>query len=183
MKILILDGQPDANDVQYAGYLRQLVQRLRAGNHSVTHTIIREQSIKYCTGCWSCWWKTPGRCFVQDDSQQICADTIHADFLLFASPVIMGFPSALLKKTQDKLIPLLHPYIQIVHKECHHRKRYESYPKLGLLLQKSPDTDAEDIKIITDIYDRFSLNFRSTLDFTMTTEQPVEEVFHAINHL
>ena len=45
------------------------------------------------------------------------------------------------------MIPLLHPYIELVKGECHHKKRYSKYPKLALILDRDhdPETDDEDI--------------------------------------
>jgi hypothetical protein len=97
-----------------------------------------------------------------------------------ASPVMMGFPSALLKKALDKLIPLLHPYIKLVNGECHHRKRYDRYPLLGLILEKSGDTTEEDIRIIGHWFDRFSLNFRTRVVFTTANGRATREVMDAI---
>jgi hypothetical protein len=36
--------------------------------------------------------------------------------------------------------------------EFHHRKRYDSFPNLALLLQMEKDTDSEDIAITKEIY-------------------------------
>lgn len=27
---------------------------------------LAELKISHCVGCWTCWWKTPGRCIYQD---------------------------------------------------------------------------------------------------------------------
>jgi len=183
LKIFLLDGHPEANQEGYDSYLRALVNSLTSKNHVIKKSSIREQTIKFCTGCWSCWLKTPGECIFKDDSQAICRDYLNADFVLFASPIIMGFTSALLKKAQDKMIPLVHPYIEFVQGECHHKKRYPHYPKVGLLLHKSENADEEDIQIITTIFQRFVLNLRSEYCFTTTTDQAVEEVCDAINAL
>ena len=183
MKILILDGHPEQINSSYENYLQDLTTRLKKERHSVSKIIIRTKSIKFCTGCWRCWVKNPGECFVKDDSHFICREVIHSDFVLFVSPVMMGFTSAVLKKAQDKLIPLLHPYIEIVNNESHHRKRYTTYPKLGLLLDKSKDTDEEDINIITDVYKRLALNFKSNLYFSEIMNNNIKEVCHAINNL
>ena len=183
MNIVIIDGNPDANDTEYENYLDSLARHLMDSKHIVKRMRLREMKIKYCIGCWSCWVKTPGRCFVSDDSHEVCREYIHVDFVLFSSPVIMGFTSALLKRAQDKLIPLLHPYIVIDQNESHHRKRYDSYPGIGLLLKPSRDTDREDIEIINDIYHRFALNFKSTLSFSKNMNDNIEEVANAINSL
>jgi hypothetical protein len=53
----------------------------------------------------------------------------------------------------------------------------------GMLLEKGPDTDVEDIQIISDIHSRTMLNFKSSLAFTKLTIDPVEEVADAINRI
>lgn len=183
MKILILDGNPNSGSEQLDHYLKGLNEMLISNDFTVERIRLDDRDIKYCTGCWSCWVKTPGECAFKDDSHEVCRQYINSDFVLFASPAIMGFPSALLKKTMDKLIPLIHPYIEIVNGECHHRKRYDRYPKLGLLLEQSGDTDDEDIQIISDIFKRFAINLRSELCFSKTTTESMEGVFDAINHI
>ena len=50
--------------------------------------------------------------------------------LLFV-PHSKSFISAKLKTVNDRSIPLVHPYIEIVNDECHHIKRYDEYPKLA----------------------------------------------------
>ena len=62
----------------------------------------------------------------------------------------------------------------------HHSPRYDNYPLAGLLLEKSVDTDDEDIRIISDIQQRTALNFKTTLAFTKLTTEAVEEVAAAI---
>jgi hypothetical protein len=176
MKITILNGNPDAGNVVFDGYLARLSNVLASDQHEVVVWELREMDIQYCTGCWGCWVKTPGECIAVDDSRDVCRAVINSDFVLFASPVIMGFYSALLKKTMDKLIPLLHPYIVVDQGEAHHLARYDRYPVLGLLLEKSGDTDDEDIEIISDVHSRTALNMKSRLSFTRLTLDPVEEV-------
>jgi multimeric flavodoxin WrbA len=110
----------------------------------------------------------------------MCRAVINADFVLLASPMTMGFPSALLKKTVEKLLPLIHPYIAVVQGEAHHRSRYDKYPLMGLLLEKSGDTDAADQQIVSDIFSRTALNFKTQLAFTELTSTPVDTVAEAI---
>jgi len=178
MNISILNGNPDPGNTAFEQYLDELVERLGA-EHSVRRFDLREMDIHYCSGCLGCWVKTPGECVTKDESADVRRSVIHSDFMLLASPLIMGFPSALLKKMVDKIIPLIHPYFVVVQGEAHHRARYDRYPLVGLLLQRENDTDETDIRLITDIFSRTSLNFISRLSFTRLTDQPVEEVAHA----
>jgi hypothetical protein len=51
---------------------------------------------------------------------------------------------------------------------------------LGLLLQKEADTDDEDLRIVTELFGRTALNFKSCLAFAYCTDQPVEQVVRGI---
>ena len=183
MKITILNGNPDSSHTAFDRYLADLESTWAAEQHQVTTLELRSLKIHYCTGCWGCWVKTPGQCLATDDSHQVCRAVINSDFVLFASPLIMGFVSAPLKKTMDKLIPLVHPYIVVDQGEAHHLARYDSYPLLGLLLEKGPNDDETDVAITGDIIGRTALNLKSRLAFTKLTMEPLTEVARAINGL
>ena len=96
--------------------------------------------------------------------------------MIFASPLIYGFTSALLKKLTDRLITLIHPYIFQISGECHHEARYEKYPDFGLLLQRENDSDDEDIEIVRNIYKRISISLHSEMKFMQWIENPIEEI-------
>jgi hypothetical protein len=182
MKIVILNGNPAEENLPFDHYLRDLNSKLTDKGHQCELMTLRELTADYCTGCWSCWVKTPGRCIFADDSDRVCRAVINSDFVLFASPVLMGFLSALLKKFMDKLIPIVHPYTTVVQGEIHHRHRYvpKVYPLGGLLLEKTPGTDSEDIEIIHGIQNRTMLNLKTRNVFTMLTDQAIEDVADAI---
>jgi hypothetical protein len=179
MQILILNGNtPHRRSLD--DYLERVVDALRSAGHGVNVLCLRELDIRTCTGCWSCWVRTPGECQFRDDSHRVCREYIAADFVLHASPLVMGTVTALLKTANDRLLPLLHPYIELVQGECHHMARYERYPLVGLLLQKGAGHDDEDVEITRDIYRRDALNMKSRLCFTLLTDDEPEEVARAI---
>jgi len=109
MKVTILNGNPDHQNIAFDAYLDQLTKNLIADQHQVTRLNLRDMDIHYCIGCFGCWVKTPGECRSADESQVVCRAVISSDFTLWASPLHMGFPSASLKKVMDKSIPLIHP--------------------------------------------------------------------------
>ena len=183
MKITILNGNPDQSNNAFDQYLKQLTQILIAGQHQVTQLNLRDLDISYCIGCFGCWVKTPGECRSADESEQVCRAVINSDFTLWAAPLQLGFPSALLKKALDKFIPLVHPYIVVDQQEAHHLARYERYPRFGLLLQKEADTDDDDLRIVTDVFSRTALNLKSRLEFRHTTDQPVAALVAAMTTL
>jgi multimeric flavodoxin WrbA len=180
MKIHISNGNPDASNQEFESYLEQLERLLVGQGHSVTHAVLREMDLRGCNGCFDCWVKTPGECILPDDGPQLRQMAIQSDFHLLASPLRMGFPSALSKTGLDKSIPLIHPYFVVDHGEAHHRPRYARYPRVGLLLQSEPGTDERDLQIVADIFSRAALNMKSKLEFVSLLQSPVEGLAQAI---
>ncbi|MCB2210367.1 flavodoxin family protein [bacterium] len=185
MNVTLLNGNPDTSETDFDDYLASLAHQLETAGHNVSSLTLRELEARYCTGCWACWVRTPGLCIHEDASREVCRHVIQSDFVLFASPIIMGYMSATLKKFMDKMIPLVHPYITVANAETHHRARYAKadYPAAGLLLGRTPGTDEEDIDIVRSIHERTMLNLKTHSAFTLLTDAPVEEVANAINHL
>lgn len=182
MKITILDGNTDPNAVEYENYLAKACTALNAAGHTVNHIQLRNFDLRYCTGCFGCWVKTPGECVTVDDGPKIRPAELHCDFLLWAAPLVNGYPSAKLKQMMDKSIPLIHPYIAVVHGEAHHRKRYDRYPLAGLLVGPEADTDAEDLRIVEDMFRRTALNMKSRLCFMHQVGDPLDELVKDISN-
>ncbi|MCD4753172.1 MAG: flavodoxin family protein [Anaerolineaceae bacterium] len=175
-KIIILNGHPKGEDQAYLQYIEALVIALGEDGASVECLNIYEKNIRYCTGCWTCWWVTPGRCIFHDDMEEIYRMVMAADQLLYIGPMVAGYVSAETKRAMDRMIPLLHPYIEVVQGECHHRKRYDRYPSLALIVQQEADSDEEDMAILEELMTRLALNFRSQCDYVHTMAEGIEEV-------
>ena len=175
MRITILNGEPDAG-TDFDLYVRSVAVGAGARGHDVQLLDLRDLDLKGCSGCWGCWVKTPGECAKRDDSAVVCRAVIASDLVLLASPMVMGFTTALLKRAADQMIPLLHPYLVIEGGEMHHRARYTRYPLMALLLSPSPDTDAEDLSITEHLWARMARNMKSRLTFTAVADRAPEEV-------
>lgn len=183
MKITVINGHPGPDPQALDATLVSLARRWEARSHQVTSYVLRELDIRPCIGCWSCWWKTPGLCGVADDTHGLRADYLHADLVLLASPLILGFPSALLKTVIDKLIPLYHPYIELEGGECVHRPRYDRYPAVATLLQPAPQDTAEDLDVVQRYFERFTFHFRSRLLTQLTTRDSLDAVVREAERL
>ena len=179
MKIVILNGSPASSPME--DYLLKLQSQLEEQGDQVANLTLRDWDLKYCTGCWGCWVKTPGLCQADAASQEMDRIIINADFVLWASPLKMGYLSERLKMALDKHLPLIHPYMDVVHGEAHHLKRYHKYPRVGLLLETIPLSDPEDVRLTTEICTRTALNFKTALYFSLTTEVSVSNLVEKIH--
>jgi multimeric flavodoxin WrbA len=175
MRIILLNGESNHASA-FQKYLSLIMKRLAESGHSATLFNLAELNLKGCSGCFSCWVKTPGECAKRDDSLRICRAAINADLVLLASPLVMGFTTALLKRAADQLIQIIHPYFVIQGGEVHHRARYERYPKFALLLGAGCDSDTEDIEITTALWARTARNMKSRMVFNALSNRPAQEV-------
>jgi len=182
MKVTILDASSQ-KDADLKNYVTWLTCNLKQKNVEVKHFPLPEMHIKYCIGCWDCWWKTPGECVHKDDMVQVYPEIVRSDWLIFVSPLIAGFVSSTLKKVNDRMVALIHPYLKIIQGECHHRRRYPHYPAMGMILEPERDTDDQDLEIVSAIYQRLALNFHSVLHFVKTTQKDPENVVKEITNL
>jgi multimeric flavodoxin WrbA len=184
MQIIILNGNPEAENKGFDDQLAEYQHRLGNSGHIVRTLLLREMKLGFCRGCFKCWHTNPGVCNIDDDIKYVHKAVINADLVVWASPLSKGFCSSLLKKVQERMIPLLHPYVELVNGEVHHRKRYDHYPCFGMIVQKESDTCSEELQIVRQIQERYALNFRSRLNFFITTEMPVSEaVYETQQHI
>ncbi|PKP33088.1 MAG: flavodoxin family protein [Bacteroidetes bacterium HGW-Bacteroidetes-17] len=178
MKTILIDCNPDKADIVSENMVKRTEQIFKNQGQNTQRINIRDLDIRFCFGCWDCWVKTPGKCTIKDEMHLIHQAVINADHVIFLSPLKMGFITTEMKKIQERLIPMLLPNIDIVEGEFHHKKRYEKYPGLSLLMLREINTTDEDIKINQDIFKRFALNFRSEVLFSTTYGYQFEEVIY-----
>jgi hypothetical protein len=177
MKITLVDGSPST--AQNQQFTTDLAIELNKLGHQVFLFRIREKNIKYCNGCWTCWWKTPGMCVHHDDMPELYRSYLASDLVLHYSPLLMGFVSSLLKTVNDRSVPLVHPYGELVQGECHHRARYDTYPLMGLIVDPL-DADAEDLQITKTLYERMALNLKTRLSYFSTSLRPMDDLVYEI---
>lgn len=182
-KIVILNGEPGNNKDSISDYLQNLEVELQTDGKEVKSYHLNKLEVKHCTGCFDCWLKTPGICRFNDDVEEVLRNIIHADLLIFASPLIMGMYSAFLKRFQDRMIPILHPYLEMVNDECHHKKRYPKYPDIGFIFDEN-DATREEIENVHFIHQRMALNMRGDLLlFTSVQQKNYKELSYEISHI
>ena len=91
----------------------------------------------------------------------------------------MGHVSSLLKRSHDRVLPLLLPYFRVYDGELHHPLRYDRSPDLAVVVDRN-GADDEDMQLVERSYRRFSLNMHSRLRYFSTMDRPVEEEVDAL---
>ena len=163
MNILVINGTPDNGWIEYEKEMTRVFDDLSI-EHRISVFTIRDMEINYCKGCFGCWVKTPGKCFYRDGMDEILSKYPKADMLLFISPLKAGFLTSETKKAMDRIIPTVLPYIKVFNNECHHPKRYDNEPIIGLLVFEK-GAGNEFFEINCAVIDRLAINFHASRTF------------------
>ncbi len=159
MKALILNGEKTEglclNEIS-----KSIKEELVDNNFEVEEIILKEKDIADCLGCFKCWVKTPGVCIIDDYGREVAAELIDSDILVYLTPIVFGSYSYQLKKSLDRMIPLISPYFKKINGEIHHKKRYRAYPSiLGIgIIDKENNNQSQ---IFKELVERNSINFHS----------------------
>jgi len=97
----------------------------------------KKLKIKPCQGEFHCWLKTPGKCFQDDDMNQLYPKLVSADVLVFATPVYVDGVSGPMKNLMDRMIPVVQPFFEVRDGHCRHLTREGHSESAGLVLVSS----------------------------------------------
>ncbi|MCF2138460.1 MAG: flavodoxin family protein [Candidatus Lokiarchaeota archaeon] len=169
MKVLLLNGSTLKEHSQQK-FFDFLVEYLNSLPIDLQIIHLKDKKIAYCNGCFYCWVKTPGKCIIKDDSEEIAKKIIQSDLLIYFTPITFGGYSSLLKRALDRQICLISPFFTKIKGEVHHKKRYNKYPSLlGIGYQKqttNPQMSGNDLveqQIFSKLLKRNSINFYSPI--------------------
>ena len=101
--ILIVSSSPRKNSNSEALALA-FAEGAREAGHEAELISLRGKTVNFCRGCFVCQEKQ--RCVIRDDADEICQKALHADALVFATPIYYYEMSGQLKTLLDRLNPL-----------------------------------------------------------------------------
>lgn len=117
MNILIINGSPKGKESNTYKLTNAFLEGMETGlqdarqNHEVhiEELQVNRLNIKPCLGCFSCWNKTPGKCCIQDDMQEVIAKLLWADVTIWSFPLYYFTVPGGLKNLIDRQLPMVLP--------------------------------------------------------------------------
>lgn len=76
----------------------------RQAGHEVEKVSLKDKTIGFCKGCLAC--QKTGSCVIRDDARAIVEKMLHADVLVFATPIYYYEMSGQMKTMLDRANPL-----------------------------------------------------------------------------
>ena len=127
---------------------------------------------KFCTGCFGCWLKTPGKCVIPDAYQCMGERLSRADELIIISKCSFGSYSSKIKNILDRSISYVSPFFVIRKGEMHHKPRYDNKLTVSVLFYGADITEAEK-ETARSLVTANALNLNGQVGFVRFMEEAV----------
>lgn len=106
MKILALNGSPRGAKGNTEIILEKFLNGCRKSGAETEVIYLSEKNIKHCTGCFTCWTKTPGKCIHRDDMEELLIKVSKSDVIVYATPLYYYTVTGIMKDFMDRMLPL-----------------------------------------------------------------------------
>ena len=118
MNILVLNGSPKgkrSNTYQLASaFLEGISQKTKEQGNAAPEILeldVNLLDVKPCQGCFFCWNKTPGQCYIYDDMRMVLEKLLWADVTIWSFPLYFFNVPGHLKTLIDRQLPLMLPFM------------------------------------------------------------------------
>ena len=111
MNVLAINGSPRLKQSATFHILDHLLAGMREAGASTDLIHLREHRVQPCTGCFSCWVKTPGQCILKDDMAHLLDKLAWADLTVYGTPLYHFSVTGLMKNFIDRTLPLIEPWL------------------------------------------------------------------------
>jgi multimeric flavodoxin WrbA/putative sterol carrier protein len=134
MKVMALNSSPRGGGQSKTEImLKSLVEGLVEAGAEVEVVDLRKKKVNNCSGCFSCWTKTPGTCIHQDDmTQELFPKWLESDLVIYASPLYHFTVNAEMKSFIERTLPILEPFFMQQDGRTYHPLR-QKHPKVVVL--------------------------------------------------
>ena len=123
MNVLVINGSPKGERSNTMKLVRAFLDGAGCGDAKTID--VTNINIEPCTGCFSCWNKTPGTCVIRDEMSEVLAGLIAADIIIWAFPLYYFSVPGKLKNLIDRQLPLILPFMDDKNESGGHPLRYD----------------------------------------------------------
>ena len=133
MKILVINAAPRMERGNTQMMLNPFLVGARHEGAEIDIALLARKKITPCTGCFTCYAKTPGTCIHSDDMPALIERIRSANMMVLATPIYLDGMTSLAKIFIDRLVTFLDPHFEPDQEGLRHPLRWEFPEKLFLV--------------------------------------------------
>ena len=163
MKITVFNGSPRGEKGNTHIIVEEFLKGAREIGAKFENIFLIKKKIKPCLGCFDCWYKTPGKCIIKDDMDELLSKFLSSDIVVFATPIYIDNLTGIMKNFMDRLIPVIDPRFERDEiGECRHKKRFEKYPKI-VVISNCGYPEQSHFQVLRLLFKRVARNLHSEI--------------------
>ena len=134
-QIVVFDGGPRNTKFSKTTFMvKHFCRDAESAGADIEYIKLKDMKINPCTGCFTCWTKTPGECIFKDDTADLRLKSRKADLVVFASPLYIFSVTGIMKNFLDRNLPNMKPYMLLENGETKHPHRYPKDRQQGFIV-------------------------------------------------
>jgi putative NADPH-quinone reductase len=162
MKITIFNSSPRAEKGNTQAMVEEFSKGAQKAGAEVETVFLAQKKINPCTGCLTCWFKTPGKCVFDDDMTDLLEKVKQSDLAVFATPLYVDNVSGMMKNFMDRFMPLLDAHIETdEHGESVH-KLNQKLPDIAVI-SNCGYPEQTHFEVLRVLFKRIARNMRCQL--------------------
>jgi len=132
-KVLAINASPHKDKGNTALILNPFLEGMKCAGAEVSVVYTEDLTIQPCRGDFTCFCRPSGTCIQSDDMDWLMPKVRDADILVFASPLYVDGVTGPMKIFIDRLVPLLHMYIETREGHSRHTTKDNKIRKIILV--------------------------------------------------
>ncbi len=160
MQITVFNGSPRKENGNTHLMVQEFLAGARRADAETNYVFLKRKKIRHCTGCFACYFKTPGICAIKDDMRELLDLYMLSDVVVFASPIYVGSVTGITKAFIDRMLPLYDPRTQRDEQgHFYHLPRYERYPDV-VVISNGGLPDRAHFKFFSSIFEFMTIVYQ-----------------------
>ncbi|AZV56571.1 flavodoxin family protein [Clostridium sp. AWRP] len=134
MKVLALNGSPRGEQGNTEVILENFLKGCSKAGADVETIYLKDKKINHCSGCFTCWTKTPGKCVYKDDMSELLDKIKETDVMVYATPLYYFTVTGIMKDFMDRMLPMNKGEIVKKDEKYSHIRRFRKEPVKTVLI-------------------------------------------------
>ncbi len=154
MKILAINGSPRGKHGNTDRILQPFLRGAAAAGADWETVYAKDLNVKECTGCFTCWQKTPGVCVFKDDMAELLLKMRCSDMIVWATPLYLFGMNVRLRRIIERTLPLYMPYMVKRGDRFTHPPRFDDLPSKAVLISNCGFPERSNFDALVDTFEK-----------------------------